>query len=96
VSTTQPVEKRQEFKTTSGFLPTTFLERGVAVPFTTPILIGARARPGERKPLELIVPNPSGARGVYILPWDGISGLCKPTVHDRRLSDDFITAWRFS
>jgi hypothetical protein len=79
--------KPQEFKAVSSFLPTTFLERGVAVPFTTPILIGARARPGERKPLELIVPNPSGGRGVYILPWDGISGLCRPTVHDRRLSE---------
>jgi hypothetical protein len=35
----------------------------------------------------LIVPNPSGARGVYILSWDGIFGLCKPTVFDRRLSE---------
>ena len=69
-----------------GFSPTTFLERGVAVPFTTPVLSGARARPGERTPLELIVPNPSGGRGVYILPWDGITALCSPSLHDRRLS----------
>lgn len=66
--------------------PTTFLERGVAVPFTTPMLAGARARPGERAGAELIVPNPSGGQGVYILPWAGVCQLCQPTVHDRRLN----------
>jgi hypothetical protein len=69
-----------------GYLPTTFLERGVAVPFTTPQLAAARARPGSREPLELIVPNPSGAAGVYILPWHAVGALCRPTVHDSRLS----------
>lgn len=69
-----------------GYLPTTFLERGVAVPFTTPQLAGARARPGTREPLELIVPNPSGGAGVYILPWHAVGALCRPTMHDTRLS----------
>ncbi len=68
------------------FLPTTFLERGIAVPFTTPILLGTRARPGSRSMMELIVPNPSGGRGVYILPWEDITALCRPTVHDARLT----------
>ncbi len=67
-------------------LPTTFLERGIAVPFTTPQLAGARVRPGTRGGLELLVPNPSGGRGIYILPWDGMGALCRPTVHDSRLS----------
>jgi hypothetical protein len=68
------------------FLPATFAERGVAVPFTTPVLAGARARPGGRGGLELVVPNPSGGRGVYILPlWD-MGSLCRPTVHDTRLA----------
>jgi len=62
--------------------PTTFLERGVAVPFTSPMLAGARVRPADRGGIEVIVPNPSGGRGVYILPWSGISNLCRPTVHD--------------
>ena len=70
-----------------GARPSTFLERGAAVPFTTPELAGARARPGNRKRLELIVPNPSGARGVYVLPWEGVKELCRPTVHDCRLND---------
>lgn len=65
--------------------PITFLERGVAMPLTTPQLAGTRARPAERGGVELVVPNPSGGRGVYILPWDGVRELCKPTVHDTRL-----------
>jgi len=78
---------RLEAKPDESFLPTTFLERGVAVPFTTPQLAGARARPGERKPLELVVTNPSGGRGVYIVGWDDVCSLCSLTLHDRRLID---------
>jgi hypothetical protein len=67
--------------------PVTFLERGVAVPFTTPLLAGTRARPAEKGGLELVIPNPSGGRGVYILGWTSISALCSPTLHDRQLND---------
>jgi hypothetical protein len=67
--------------------PTTFLERGVAVPFTTPLLGGTRARPADRSGTELIIPNPSGSRGVYILPWHGVRQLCAPTVHDAILQE---------
>jgi hypothetical protein len=74
-------------KPVESFLPATFLERGVTVPFTSPQLNGARARPGERAPLELIIPNPSGGRGVYILPLEGIHDFCPLTINDRRLTD---------
>jgi hypothetical protein len=67
------------------YLPTTFLERGVAVPFTTPQLFGARTRPGRVRGIELIVPNPSGGRGVYVLDWTRARDFFHPTVHDRRL-----------
>lgn len=67
--------------------PTTFLERGVAVPFTTPMLIGARARPTERNGMELILPNPSGGPGAYILPWNSLRDLCRPTLHDNQLCE---------
>ena len=86
-----------------SYHPTTFLERGVAVPFTTPMLAGTRARPMERAPgqgrtasggngekasgVELIVPNPSGAAGAYILPWNAVRDLCRPTVHDMLLNE---------
>lgn len=69
-----------------AYHPTTFLERGVAVPFTTPLLGGTRARPGEREGLDLVVPNPSGGRGVYVMNWSGITELCCPTLHDKLLS----------
>ena len=75
----------------NDFLPTTFAERGIAIPFTTPMLAGTRARPGDRVPMELIIPNPSGGRGVYILPWQDISALCRPTVHDARLTATIAT-----
>ncbi|WP_428483603.1 hypothetical protein [Rhodopila sp.] len=63
--------------------PATFLERGVAVPFTTPLLCGTRARPTERGGIELVTPNPSGGRGVYIMSWSSASSLCRPTLHDK-------------
>ena len=70
-----------------SYQPVTFAERGVAVPFTTPALNGARARPAERgRGADLVVPNPSGARGVYVIPWSGVRELCRPTVHDERLN----------
>jgi len=65
--------------------PASFEERGVAVPFTTPQLAGARIRPAARTGTEFVVPNPSGGRGVYILTWGGVRQLCKPTVHDTLL-----------
>ena len=68
-----------------GYHPGTFLERGASVPFTTPHLNGARARPAERGGLEFTVANPSGGRGLYILPWEGVFALCRPTMHDCRL-----------
>jgi hypothetical protein len=74
-----------------AFHPATFVERGVAVPFTTPLLMNARGRPGERGGFDLIVPNPSGGRGVYILSWSGVCHICRPTLHDVRLAARLAT-----
>ncbi len=65
------------------FLPASFAECGVNVPFTTPQLVGTRVRasPGG---LEGVVPSPSG-RGIYVLPWKLVGSLCRPTVFDLRL-----------
>lgn len=62
--------------------PATFLERGVRVPFTSPSLASARARPGARSGLELLIPSLSGAAGTYVLGWDSALALCHPTLHD--------------
>lgn len=69
-----------------SFQPLTFRERGLAVLFTTPLLGGARVRPSRKpKVLELVVPNPSGGRGAYVVEWDGVRALCAPTLHDMQL-----------
>ena len=66
--------------------PATFVDRGVNIPFTTPILLGARARPqADGNGLEILIPNPSGGDGVYILPLASIPEFCTLTLHDRRL-----------
>lgn len=52
------------------------------MPFTAPLLAGARVRQSKRDGVEVVVANPSGARGVYILRWSGVQALCHPTVHD--------------
>ena len=69
-----------------AYRPATFQERGVAVPFTTPVLAGTRARHGTRGHVELVVPNPSGGRGYYVLGCNAVRSLCRPTVHDSRLN----------
>ena len=74
--------------------PSTFLDRGVAVPFTTPLLGGTRARPAGRQHLELIVPNPSGGRGAYIMPWSGIASICRPTLHDQVFNERIAASER--
>jgi hypothetical protein len=67
------------------YQPVTFLERGVALPFTTPQLLGARLRPGGRQKAELVVANPAGVEGVYVLPWSALTDICTPSLHDRAL-----------
>jgi hypothetical protein len=66
------------------YQPVTFLDRGVQIPFTTPMLLGARARPAERG-LELVLANPSGGSGHYVIPWHSMPEVCSPSLHDRKL-----------
>lgn len=70
---------------TQTWHPASFAGRGVAIPFLTPDLAGARARRSATRGTEFIIPNPSGGRGVYIVDWDGVRQLCAPTVHDTLL-----------
>lgn len=64
------------------YRPATFLERGVATPFTTPILAAARVRPARRLKLEFVIANPAGGMGWYVMPWEGLTTLAKVSVHD--------------
>ncbi len=65
--------------------PATFLERGVTVPFTTPVVAMARLRAGDGRTPELIVANPSGADGHYVFPLRALPDFTTPSMHDRLL-----------
>lgn len=67
------------------YQPTTFLERGVSLPCTTPLLLGSRMRPAGRDGFELLIANPGGGQGVYVVPWLALPEICMPTLHDLRL-----------
>lgn len=69
-----------------AYLPATFAERGVLVPYTTPLLAGARARKQGRAGAEVLLPKPSGGSGLYVVPWESVTQLCRSTVHDRALN----------
>ena len=67
------------------FIPTTFEERGVAAPFTTPVLSQARVRKDYRERLEAVVPNITDGFGNYVVPWSDLPEIASMTVHDRML-----------
>lgn len=69
------------------YWPATFEERGVVVPFTTPMLAFARARSDGNSGLEIIVPGLSGGSGVYIIGWSSVRAVFRMTVHDRAFHD---------
>ena len=68
------------------YMPSTFAERGVLVPFTTPSLSGARVRSQKQAGVEVVLPRPSGAVGFYVVPLPSLGHLRDATVHDRRLA----------
>ncbi|WP_439596525.1 hypothetical protein [Falsiroseomonas sp.] len=63
-----------------------FAERGCAVPFTAPMLGGARLRRGAAGQVELLLPARSG-RAARVLPWEACLRSHAPTLHDRQLWD---------
>jgi len=71
--------------TIADFEPVTFAERGVAVPFTTPNLCQARLRPVSKGIPEVMIHNPSGGKGFYVVGWKGVAGLFALTLHDQLL-----------
>jgi hypothetical protein len=70
---------------TNQFQPSTFEERGISVPFTTPLLAHSRVRKNYRDMLELCVPQFSGVEGQYVIPWSAVCEMTEPTLHDRLL-----------
>lgn len=91
-----------------NYHPATFAERGLAAPFTSPILAGARLRLAKDVAkmsadfraaggsLEVIVPTWAGGRGVYVVPWPDVRQLFRPTVHDIRVGESLVVSLRFN
>ena len=71
--------------------PTTFVERGVAVPFTTPALQYSRVRMTDAGDLDVLIGGFTGDRTIYVLPFGALGENFNMTVHDRALSEDIIT-----
>lgn len=76
----------------TNFAPSTFEERGAAVAFTTPVLSQTRVRKNVHEELEVLVPNLSEGRGVYVVPWKALPMAFPMTAHDRMLQDLIVKA----
>lgn len=70
--------------------PLAMAERTVGLPFTTPLICGAKARLAKGGSVELLVPNPSGARGFYVLDLRATREYCQLTVHDEMLLENLL------
>jgi hypothetical protein len=74
------------------YLPSTFEERGAAVPFTTALLAYARVRKSDRGYLELCIARFSDGAGYYVIPWNAVLEIASLTVHDYALHDEVVAA----
>lgn len=71
--------------------PATFQERGISIPFTTPLLSQARLRRDGDNRFEFLLPNFTVGKGTYVLPMKGLASVMTLTVHDRILFDHIET-----
>ena len=71
--------------------PLPHTERTVGIPFTTPLICGAKARLAKGGAVDLLVPNPSGARGYYVMDLRATREFCQLTVHDEVLLENLLS-----
>lgn len=70
---------------TVDYRPSTFLERGIVVPFTTPALDKARVRQSEFSKCDVVAPWFSEGDSAYVIPLPALPSLVTLTAHDRYL-----------
>jgi len=68
-----PVLDLERFAAPPGRVET-LAERGVYLPFTTPMLAGARLRRGAGGAPEILLPHPTIREGSFVLPWAAVTG----------------------
>lgn len=71
----------------SQYEPSTFLERGTVVPFTTRALAQCRVRLDDRERLEVVLPGFSGGKSVYVTAWASLPDITSLSIHDRTLTE---------
>ncbi|MEA1677655.1 hypothetical protein [Nitrospirillum sp. BR 11163] len=76
--------------------PGTFGERGISIPFTTPMLSQARMRPTRQGEPEFLLPSFNGGKGMYIMPWRSLPTVMTVTLHDRLLYDALLELKQYS
>ncbi len=69
----------------SIYLPNSFEERGVTIPFTTPTVRSARLRGDRPSKREFLLPGLSGGDGTYVIPFDALPELIELNMYDRAL-----------
>lgn len=65
--------------------PSRCAERGVAAPFTAPLLFAARLRLRPGPEIDVLVPNPAGREGWFVLPWAAAQEALQPSLADQAL-----------
>jgi hypothetical protein len=88
-----PVRSKEPLRKPPGWtrlLPRTYEERGVVVPFTTPLLAYARLRKDYRQRLELSLGRFNDADGNYVVALDSVTELATLTTHDMMLQERLI------
>jgi hypothetical protein len=73
-------------------LPSTFEERGAAVPFTSPLIAHARVRTDWRDRLELVIGQFAETVGHYVIPWTALSEIFTLTAYDTLLIEQVTEA----
>ncbi|MDF1749729.1 MAG: hypothetical protein P1V34_12740 [Alphaproteobacteria bacterium] len=87
---TSSVDGEHNKKRNAPLLPETFEQRGVYIPFTTPILAYARLRRPIGGSLEILIPGLAGGSETYVIPYKVLPEVLNLFVHDRALHEELL------
>lgn len=77
-------------------LPKTFVQRGIAVPFSTRVLTFARLRRQVGGSMEILIPGLTGGADVYVVPHKMLPDAITMTVHDRAMHEEITRIRKLS
>ncbi|MEQ8444081.1 MAG: hypothetical protein RIM72_08445 [Alphaproteobacteria bacterium] len=77
-------------KNKAPVLPKTFQQRGIYLPFTTPVLMYARLRRLHGSSMEILIPGLGGGSETYVIPYKVLPQVINTSVHDRALHEQMI------